>query len=321
MNITDMTAHTHLPDSARADGAVLIVTLIFVLMLLMLGLSMHGMVMMDAKAARNDGDRQIAFQSAQMALDDAELDIDASPDPARSRSNVFSPWSSAGFSAPCPRGNRHPYQGLCFAVDELIAVHPDDNAGVKPDRSRNAPTGIAMTTIPTMQAWLSNHNEEDAEQSAWVEYGRFSGRSMTFGVATFPQQPPRYIIELIRDPASAAAPASATCPETHSLPDVTASAGGKRTSYLYRITASGFGNNKANQVVLQTIYRKAGPANDTVGVGVATTSSPHAPFPADEHTEQQECPSTSPEPLPNGRLSWKEIANWQEQRKGAHANN
>ncbi len=81
-----------------------------------------------------------------------------------------------------------------------------------------------------------------ADLGAAVPYGAFTG-------ATLPGRPPRYIIELIPEPAPA-------------------------TRHLYRITAIGYGMRAGTQVVLQSFYRKTGAAHL--------------------------------------RVSWREVANWQE---------
>lgn len=70
-----------------------------------------------------------------------------------------------------------------------------------------------------------------------VGFGDFTGRNFPTGTGLLPAQKPRYIIEV--------------------LPDRTI--GGNvqgPASFLYRITAVGWGPNKGAQVMLQSIYRK-----------------------------------------------------------------
>lgn len=85
-----------------------------------------------------------------------------------------------------------------------------------------------------------------------VPYGTFTGAQMQTGAGFLPFRLPRYIIELVPyNPTGAAA--------------------GLVPSYLYRVTALGFGARESSQVVLQSFYRKQAPAR---------------------------------------RMSWREIANW-----------
>ena len=74
------------------------------------------------------------------------------------------------------------------------------------------------------------------------------------------------------------------------IPFTSTIAGKDDVTSLYRITAMGFGMRDTTQVMLQTFYRKAAAIspNETV------TAS-----------------------LPSGRLSWREVSNWQELRHAA----
>lgn len=76
-----------------------------------------------------------------------------------------------------------------------------------------------------------------------VSYGSFTGAAMQTGQGFLPFRRPRYLIELLPFHApgeEAGAPAGAAAP----------------ASYLYRVTAIGFGASEDTQVVLQTYYRK-----------------------------------------------------------------
>ena len=61
-------------------GASLIVSLLMLVAVLLLGISAAQISLQGEKASRNDRDRQIAFQAAEAALQDAEMDIENSPD-------------------------------------------------------------------------------------------------------------------------------------------------------------------------------------------------------------------------------------------------
>ena len=100
--------------------------------------------------------------------------------------------------------------------------------------------------------WQTVDISDDSSNSVFVDYGRFTDRRMQVGDGPFAQRLPRYAIEVL--PA-------------HDLPEQTA-------SYLYRITAIGFGVDQRTRAVVQSIYRR--------------------------QTEAR-----------SGRLSWREIPNWQ----------
>ena len=154
------------------QGASLICSLILLIVILMLGLSAAQIALEEEKASRNDRDRQIAFQAAEAALADAELDIENSPDIGKSRSHIFSKNSAFGFpddsEASCQSGKGNIYLGLCG--------HSADEA--KP-------------------AWVTaNLIDESTGQSA-VPYGTFTGKSFPIGKGSLPNKLPKYIIELL----------------------------------------------------------------------------------------------------------------------------
>lgn len=92
--------------------------------------------------------------------------------------------------------------------------------------------------------WLVKELDADDESvGGAVAYGRFTGAAMQTGQGFLPFRRPRYLIELLPFHApgeEAGAPLGAAAP----------------ASYLYRVTAIGFGASVDTQVVLQTYYRK-----------------------------------------------------------------
>ena len=154
--------------SSRQHGAVLIVALVMLAVLLLLGTSLASMAWLNEKAARNDRDRIVAFQAAQSALADAELDIENSTY-SSSRSQIFSPSSSEGFAVGCNAGTTNRYQGLCAQV------------------------------VDQKPAWQTVDLAKTDESSASVEFGRFTGKTMPHGEGPFSIYLPRYVIELIPD--------------------------------------------------------------------------------------------------------------------------
>jgi type IV pilus assembly protein PilX len=133
----------------------------------LLGMSGAHIALQGEKASRNERDRRVAFQAAEAALADAELDIENSPDPARSRSGIFSRTSTEGFTAGCGAGDDNGYLGLCSSAD-----------GTSP-------------------AWLTVDFLEVGATARSVPYGRFTGQEFPAGKGPLPARPPRYIIELL----------------------------------------------------------------------------------------------------------------------------
>ena len=95
-------------------GASLIVSLLMLVAgVLLLGISAAQISLQGEKASRNDRDRQIAFQAAEAALQDAEMDIENSPD-AKSRSALFSESPVVtDFIDGCGAGDSNTNLGLC----------------------------------------------------------------------------------------------------------------------------------------------------------------------------------------------------------------
>lgn len=230
-----------IPSPFRQQGASLVVALLMLVAILLLGISAAQIALHDEKAAHNDRDRQIAFQAAEAAVLDAELDIENSA-AANSRSTIFARDSTDGFAEGCVAGAHSIYLGLC--------MHAAD--GVSP-------------------AWQTVDFLDESEDSARsVPYGHFTGQTFSVGSGPLPDRLPRYIIELMVDNEEG----QGAAPE-----DV---------RYVYRVTAIGFGTRPSTQVVLQTFYRKLNAGTDGA--------------------QSNEDRST----LPAGRLSWREIVNWQE---------
>jgi type IV pilus assembly protein PilX len=192
-------------------GATLVVTLIILIAVSLMGVSTAHIALLGEKFSRNDRDRQIAFQAAEAALLDAELDISGTPDEGRSRSALFASHKTDGFVDNCGAGAKNVYLGLCR--------HTGDQS---------------------QTAWLTvNFLDESAGTMRTVPYGTFTGQYFQTGSGMLPAKPPRYIIELI---SNSRAGENAAIEER---------------SYLYRITAVGFGAREGTRVMLQTVYSKA----------------------------------------------------------------
>jgi Tfp pilus assembly protein PilX len=92
----------------------------------------------------------------------------------------------------------------------------------------------------TSPAWQTVDFMDQTSAARSVPYGHFTGQLLQVGHGSLPGRLPRYIVERMGD----------STPGT--------SAGQEERSPIYRITAIGFGARDTTQVVLQTMYKKAG---------------------------------------------------------------
>lgn len=149
----------------RESGASLLVALIMTALITMLGLSATQLALQSEKGSRNLRDRQIALESAQMALLDARNEIFG----AGSRNALFSDTSAMHFSDDCNRASAT-LIGLC-----------------------------SFTASAAGNDWLKvPFNEKDAGARQYAEYGQFTGASMQTGVGSLTAMKPRYIIDVLR---------------------------------------------------------------------------------------------------------------------------
>jgi type IV pilus assembly protein PilX len=153
---------------AAQQGGALVVSLLMLVAVLLLGISAADIALQGEKASRNDRDRQVAFQSAEAALMDAELDIENSPGNDKSRSLIFARESKEGFSEGCGAGTANIYLGLC----------------------NRAPEGAPPV-------WQTVDFMDESSNARSVPYGRFTKQSFQAGKGSLPSRPPRYIIELM----------------------------------------------------------------------------------------------------------------------------
>jgi type IV pilus assembly protein PilX len=161
--------------SHRQTGITLVIVLVWLMAVSLLALSALQIGLQDQKAARSYRDRELAFQAAEAGLQDAERDIEDSPDPHLSRSALFAGNSKAGFpddlGDDCQRGVSNRYQGLCRQ---------------SADASR-----------PNWLQVAASAQDDLHDSDVAVPYGRFTGRTMQTGVGALPAMLPRYLIELM----------------------------------------------------------------------------------------------------------------------------
>jgi type IV pilus assembly protein PilX len=154
--------------SATQQGLTLVVVLIILAVVSILGAGGAQIALMSERGARNDRDQLLAFQSAEAALVDAELDIDPAVNSANVRKLVFDGKPNVIFpSAGC--GTSGSLQGLCAAPPEVG----------KP-------------------VWLTIDFTDSSNSAPSTAFGTFSLRTFAAGgVGAQPAKPPRYIIEPI----------------------------------------------------------------------------------------------------------------------------
>ena len=138
----------------------------------MIGIAGIQISMMSERSARNDRDYQIAWQSSEAGLMDAENDLFGPG--ASSRRSVFGPTTNlAAFKEGC--GATTSTRGLCAL--KLTAGKP---------------------------AWVSVNFEGSGNAAPTTEYGEFTGRTFAAGgPGVQPARKPRYVIEAIPDTVGA----------------------------------------------------------------------------------------------------------------------
>lgn len=152
-------------------GASLIMVMIILTIVSMIGIAGIQVSTMSERSARNDRDQQVAWQSAEAGLMDAENDLFGPG--ASTRRAVFGPTTNkAAFVDGCGIGTSGDSKGLC---------------------------ALALTGKP---AWVAADFTLDGNTAMTTEYGDFTGRTFAAGGPGIqPARRPRYVIEAIEDNA------------------------------------------------------------------------------------------------------------------------
>lgn len=210
--------HRTLPRRAQR-GAVLMISLMFLVILTMLALTSMSGTTLEERMAGQYRDLNLAFQAAEAGLRDAERDlfsVGAAPpavftprNPAISGRTGFGDGNDAAVSpSVCTNNSNTTYgRGLCYPRE----------VGVQP-------------RFPT--ADLS------ATSTIAVPYGTYTGAT----ALQFVSAQPRYLIEAIWSGVPTG-------------PAMSIGAGGAAPTY-YRLTSRGFGANTNTQITLQEMYLK-----------------------------------------------------------------
>ncbi|MFM9923999.1 PilX N-terminal domain-containing pilus assembly protein [Variovorax sp. H27-G14] len=155
--------------AARQRGVSLIIVLLLLVIVSILGVGAAQIATMGERSARNDRDMQVAWQSAEAALMDAEFDIHGPG--TTDRKAVFTDMANTNaFVSGC--GDSGNSKGLC-------------------------------TLVTTGQpAWLAvDFNATTNAKTA--AFGDFTGRAFPAGdTGIQPFKAPRYVIEPIEDPSN-----------------------------------------------------------------------------------------------------------------------
>lgn len=208
------------PTAQQQNG----VALVFVILMLAVAIGVvvisARMTLSGGKASTNDRDRQIALQAAELALNDAELDLmdvnltDKSPNPV----------AGATKGRACKFGNPE------FPLLARVA----GECGKKSSADGNqhglcAPSSGSNTPAYQLVDWTE---AEDNNDRAYVLFGEFTGRQGQLQLATgiAPAKAPRYII--VEYPPQG---------------DI----------YKYKVYALGYGANASTQVMLEGEFTKA----------------------------------------------------------------
>lgn len=204
-------------EMPRQSGLSLVIVMMILVIVSLLGASAAQIALTGERGARNDRDTQLAWQSAEAGLVDAEYDIrGTAATPARS-ATIFGMGTDGQvnsnlFITGC--GGPGSSQGLCNAL--LVA---------------------AGTNSPA-PAWLKvDFTDDSTATGKTVGYGTFTGRNFPVGIkGAQSAKVPRYIVEAIQDPIG----------RDRSSPVA---------QYVFRVTAMGFGPRDDIQSVAQMIYR------------------------------------------------------------------
>ena len=153
------------PARQAQQGASLIMVMLILIVVSVLGVGSAQMSLMSERGARNERDLQVAWQSAEAALNDAEIEM--FPNGVGTRKSEFA-------------------NGTSFVQDCGTAGNS---------------VGLCALNLAGKPAWLTADLE--AAGTNTVEFGAFTGRTFAAGgVGIQPAQAPRYVVEIIPDPGS-----------------------------------------------------------------------------------------------------------------------
>lgn len=199
----------------RQHGLSLIIVMLILIVVSVLGVGGIQIAMMGERGTRNDRDTQIAWQSAEAGLIDAEFDIEGEPAGSSTKRNAI------------------------FKLGEVDLAKFIDDCG---DSGQSI--GLCNLKSTGKPAWLTVDFTATGSGAKTVALGTYTGRDFPSGAKGIqPAKAPRYVIEPILDRDGK---------KSYRTTDPSS---GEGVSYVYRVTTMGFGPNDETQAVLQMIYR------------------------------------------------------------------
>jgi type IV pilus assembly protein PilX len=153
---------------SQQRGVSLVVVLLMLIVISILAVSGARFSLLNERSARNDRDREVAFQAAEDALLDAEKDIMGPVGTGATRATMFCETNNSGFTAGCGAGAN---AGLCTPVLEGTAK----------------------------DVWLDVSFDDTSSGAKTVKYGQFTGRTYPKDLPGLPKREPRYVVELLKD--------------------------------------------------------------------------------------------------------------------------
>lgn len=151
-------------------GSSLIVVLIMLSIIFVIGVVSVRLSLFGERSARNDLDRQVAFQAAEAALLDAELDMMGPNTASNSRVCLFDSLKPTVFIEGCGTDT---YAGMCLST---------------------ASPGEAWKAVKA----LYSSETGTASGNKTVQYGQFTGQTQPQGTGGLPVKAARYTIEAVR---------------------------------------------------------------------------------------------------------------------------
>lgn len=203
----------------RQQGASLLLTLLMMICVMLIGVSASQMALEGEQAARAGRDRQVAFQAAEDALNDAERDVAGGAPGAGGPGDAGNGGANGNAAHRAMFGAAAEWGDGCAAPGQGLAARAAEGAA------------------PVWQR-IDLSGAEDTGRCS-LEFGAMTGAGMPTGEGFLPFKRPRYIVERMQ------------CHQ----PGEDASAGAS-PSYCYRVTVIGFGSKPETQAVLQSVYRR-----------------------------------------------------------------
>lgn len=207
---------------ARQEGASLVVSMIFILILAFLGLAAMRNSTLQERMANNMRDRNIALQAAELALRDAERDLAA----YKADGTTFCPAGSAGCRPSGERATVVADRGPFWSWTPSMRLYWTDTCSNGQCFGREGATKTVWDD--TVADWT---DAQSGNTLKTVKYGTYTGATPITSVTT----QPRYIIEAFtlanNDPYGT----------------------GGSTRMTFRITARAVGQNPNTVVILQSV--------------------------------------------------------------------